>query len=169
MRRALKVALACGCVGIVALTVRPIVAAAPATGGGFQILDFKPGLDDLMNMMVQPRHTKLYLAAKQRNWELAAFQSDELRAAFRRIGQTIPRYRGQQIDEVVAALMAPRLDDIDQAIKARDIRAFSKSFDDLTVACNGCHQAMDHPFLVMKVPDGNGAALYPDQDLRPRR
>src|SRR5690349_918294 len=65
-------------------------AAAPAP---LEVLDFKPGLDDLMTMLVQPRHMKLFFAGNARNWELAAFQMRELRSAFRRTGQTIPKYR----------------------------------------------------------------------------
>jgi hypothetical protein len=44
----------------------PGEAAAPAPaarpGGGLVILDFKPAMDDLMTMLVQPRHIKLYYA-----------------------------------------------------------------------------------------------------------
>jgi hypothetical protein len=39
----------------------PLAAApAPRPGGGLVILDFKPAMDDLMTMLVQPRHIKLY-------------------------------------------------------------------------------------------------------------
>ena len=167
MQRRAWLALACGCLALAGSTLAPMVAAQ--TPGGLQVLDFKPGLDDLMNIMVQPRHIKLLIAIKQGNWALAAFQADELRAAFRRIGQTIPRYRGQQMDAVVGDLITPRLDDIDKAIKARDAVAFGRSYDDLTVACNGCHVALNHPFLVMKTPDIAGLALYPDQDFHPQK
>ncbi len=45
------------------------------------ILDFKPAMDDLMTMLVQPRHLKLYYAGLEKNWTLAGFQLNELRAA----------------------------------------------------------------------------------------
>ena len=77
-----------------------IAQSAPAPGGGLQVLDFKPGFDDLMTMLVQPRHIKLYAAGKQGNWELAGFQLNELRASFRRIGQTLPTYRTYPINSV---------------------------------------------------------------------
>src|SRR5262245_13017959 len=74
-------------------------AAAAGTGatpadkeGPLVILDFKPGLDDLMNMLIQPRHLKLWAAGQQHNWALAAFQLRELRNAFDRIAATIPKY-----------------------------------------------------------------------------
>jgi hypothetical protein len=42
-------------------------AAAPARPG-LVVLDFKPGLDDLMTMLVQPRHIRLYYAGQAKNW-----------------------------------------------------------------------------------------------------
>jgi hypothetical protein len=30
-----------------------------------------------------------------------------------------------------------------------------------------CHEALEHPFLVIKVPDASAAAAFPDQDFRP--
>ena len=58
-----------------------------------------------MTMLVQPRHLKLFFAAREKNWELAAFQVNELRASFRRIGQTVPIYRTQDVNKA-AAIMA---------------------------------------------------------------
>jgi hypothetical protein len=47
--------------------------AAPAAArSGLTILDFRPAMDDLMTMLVQPRHIKLYYAAQAKNWTLAA-------------------------------------------------------------------------------------------------
>jgi hypothetical protein len=45
----------------------PAAGSGCARGAGLQILDFKPAFDDLMTMLVQPRHTKLWLAAQQQN------------------------------------------------------------------------------------------------------
>jgi hypothetical protein len=61
------------------------VAPAPARPG-LVILDFKPAMDDLMTMLVQPRHMKLYYAGQAKNWTLAGFQVNELRGALARSG-----------------------------------------------------------------------------------
>ena len=144
--------------------------AAPAPApGGLQVLDFKPGFDDMMTMMVQPRHLKLFFAAREKNWELAAFQNDELRASFRRIGQTVPVYRTQDVIKAVAVMATPLLDRVDKAIKAKDSALFDKEYSALTAGCNACHTQMEHAFLVMKVPDINSPSLYPDQVLGPTR
>jgi hypothetical protein len=142
-----------------------IAQSAPAPGGGLQVLDFKPGFDDLMTMMVQPRHIKLYVAGQQKNWELAAFELGELRASLRRIGQTIPRYRTYPVDSSVASIFAPKIQAMDAAIKSADSAAFATAYADLTAACNTCHQAMEHPFLVIKVPSPSAAAAFIDQEF----
>jgi hypothetical protein len=139
--------------------------AAPARpGGGLTILEFKPAMDDLMTMLVQPRHIKLYFAGQAKNWTLAAFESNELRAALARIGRTIPTYRTIGVDTAVASIFADKLKAVDTAIKTADVAQFNAAYGELTGACNACHAGMEHPFLVIKVPE---AANYPDQEFRP--
>jgi hypothetical protein len=137
---------------------------AARPGGGLVILDFKPAMDDLMTMLVQPRHIKLYFAGQAKNWTLAAFQLNELRASLARIGRTIPTYRNIGVDTAVASIFADKLKSVDAAIKASDLPQFNAAYADMTAACNACHAGMEHPFLVMKVPDGPN---YPDQEFRP--
>jgi hypothetical protein len=144
--------------------VPPTSAPAARPGGGLVILDFKPAMDDLMTMLVQPRHIKLYYAGREKNWTLAAFQSNELRAALARIGRTIPAYRNIGVDTAVASIFSDRLKAVDAAIKAADPEQFIATYKEMTTACNACHAGMEHPFLVIKVPD---AMNYPDQEFRP--
>jgi hypothetical protein len=139
-------------------------ASAARPGGGLVILDFKPAMDDLMTMLVQPRHIKLYYAGQEKNWKLAAFQSNELRAALARIGRTIPTYRNIGVDTAVASIFSEKLKAVDAAIKAADSTQFDASYRELTAACNECHVGMEHPFLVMKVPQ---SLNYPDQEFHP--
>ena len=40
---------------------------------------------------------------------------------------------------------------------------FNTAFADLTASCNSCHEALNHPYLVMKVPEVTG---YGNQDFR---
>jgi hypothetical protein len=162
-------------VAIVGALSVPIIAAAqnaPAPGAaapaparpGLVILDFKPAMDDLMTMLVQPRHIKLYYAGQAKNWTLAGFQVNELRGALARIGRTIPNYRNINVDTAVASIFADKLKTVDAAVKAADLAQFTAAYGEMTNACNDCHKGMEHPFLVMKVPD---AANYPDQEFRP--
>ena len=142
----------------------PVAAPAPAARPGLVILDFKPAMDDLMTMLVQPRHIKLYFAGQAKNWTLAAFQLNELRQALARIGRTIPNYRNIGVDTAVAAIFSDKAKEVDAAVKAADPAQFTAAYGEMTAACNACHQGMEHSFLVIKVPD---AMNYPDQEFRP--
>jgi hypothetical protein len=167
---------AVGLAGVLALSASVIaIAQSPVPGPettasqaparpGLVILDFKPAMDDLMTMLVQPRHIRLYYAGQAGNWQLAAFQVRELRAALARIGRTIPNYRNISVDTAVASIFADRLAAVDAAIKAGDAAQFTAAYRDMTNACNDCHKGMEHPFLVMKVPE---AGSFPDQEFRP--
>jgi hypothetical protein len=131
---------------------------------GLVILDFKPAMDDLMTMLVQPRHIRLYYAGQAKNWQLAAFQVNELRGALARIGRTIPNYRNINVDTAVAAIFADKLAAVSAAIKAADVAQFMAAYSEMTAACNDCHKGMEHPFLVIKIPEGG---YFPDQEFRP--
>jgi len=130
---------------------------------------FQPGLADLMTMLVQPRHIRLFYAGSDRNWELAAFELRELRSSFRRTGNTIPRYQGTDLNEAVATIIAPRLHDMEVAIAAADVKQFMKVYEELTNACNACHAYLEHPFLVVKSPAVSTQRIYPDQEFKVRR
>ena len=111
---AASLAVAGVAIGYPALGAAP--AAAPPAGGGLQILEFKPAMDDLMTMLIQPRHMKLYYAGQQKNWTLAAFELNELGSALRRIGQTIPKYRNISVDATVGSIFASKIQAMDAAI-----------------------------------------------------
>ena len=131
------------------------------------ILDFKPGFDDLMTMLIQPRHIKLYYAGQEENWILARFQLNELRAAFGRIGDTIPDFGFFPVDDAVEATMTEPFNAVQAAIDAGDQVAFNTAYDGLTEACNACHEAMHFPFLVVQTPAGDAGNPYINQDFSP--
>jgi hypothetical protein len=126
---------------------------------------FRPGLDDLMTLLIQPRHNKLYWAGSKKNWELAASEARDLRRAFSRISQYMPRYLDIDVGEAVRSIMDPMLESMDAAITAGDPKRFAKAYDALTGACNACHAYMEHSYLVIKVPSSSASSMYPDQDF----
>jgi hypothetical protein len=130
---------------------------------------FQPGMDDLMTMLVQPRHIKLFYAGKENNWEAAAYEARDLRMAFARIAQTIPSYQGLPVSDSVKAIIAPSLDKVDTVIAKADPIGFAASYKEITAACNACHAYMEHPFIVIEAPDATQKRAYPDQTFTPRR
>jgi hypothetical protein len=132
----------------------------------YKDLGFTPGFDDMMTMLVQPRHIRLYYAGTAKNWEMAAAENRDLRASFDRLIQAIPNYLGNDVKSSVSTFIKPKMDAMDAAIAAADEQKFSGAYKDLTTACNACHTYMEHPFLVIKVPDGTADAAHPDQDFK---
>ena len=157
---AVFVALSLGTAGL-AVAQEPSPATVPAP----KAEDFRPGFDDLMTMLVQPRHLKLHYAAAQLNWELAAAESRNLRQSFDRISQALPRYLGIDVATAVSAMMVPQLQNVDAAIAAADPARFRAAYDGLTKACNACHVYMERPYITVKVPDDAAPSAYPGQDF----
>ena len=105
-----------------------------------------PQLGDIMNT-AQSRHIKLWLAGKAANWELATFELVRLKAS---LVEAAVLYSGIPVSNVTT--LANPLGDVAGAIEAKDGRGFAKAYGELTAACNGCHQSMARPFLVIRAP-----------------
>ena len=125
------------------------------------------GMDDLMTMLVQPRHVRLYYAGKAQNWELAAAEARNLRNSLTHIAAGIPTYLGNDVNQAVTGFLTPSLSAVDTAIAMADAAAFTKAYGQVTDGCNACHTYMERPFLVIKAPGGDADTAHPDQDYRP--
>ena len=128
---------------------------------------FNPQMGALMSMIIQPRHAKLGLAAKDENWPLAGYALKELRQGFLVISRAVPRWKGLPVPDLFDAAMTQPIALLDFAIKANEPRQFGEAYGKLTAGCNACHATTDHPFVVIKVPDS--AAAFPNQNFQPKR
>lgn len=153
-------------VGFLALTAVGVAAeehGAPgsvAQAGGSSV--YVPTVNDLMNGFIQPRHIKLWLAGKSRNWALAGYERHNIGGAFRRMAKAIPAYHGASTSALIAAFVTPQLAELDTAIKARNETSFVQAYQGLTAGCNGCHQATRQDMVKIMVPDTDP---FPDQDF----
>jgi hypothetical protein len=145
------------------ITLAPLAASGQASAPQ---PDYHPSLGDLMTMAVQPRHTKLGLGGRARNWPYAAYEASELRNAFARIARTVPTYRNAAMADMVAANIKDPLDQLDAAVKARNGPAFDRAYAKVTDACNACHRSLEHPFVVIREP---AASAFPDQTFAPQK
>src|SRR5215475_6106295 len=68
---------------------------------------YRPGLGDLMTMTVQPRHIKLALAGRQKNWTYAAYELHELEEAFDRVTRVWPQWRSVPITDMMTSVKEP--------------------------------------------------------------
>jgi hypothetical protein len=119
-----------------------------------------------MTMAVQPRHLKLGIAGKERNWAYAKYELSELRNAFARVARTIPVYRNADLTALMNGLTTEPVKEVDEAIDAADAVKFKAAYAKLTNTCNACHLSQEHPMVVIRVPD---AKAFPDQDFRVAR
>lgn len=109
---------------------------------------YKPGLGEFMSSM-QIHHAKLWFAGKNQNWELADFEMKEINEAL----ADIPVYCEDRPEIKKIGILTPAIDSVVQSILARNSGSFERHFQSLTQACNECHQATEHGFNVIKVPD----------------
>jgi hypothetical protein len=126
---------------------------------------FNPGVGELMNLIVQPRHTKLWFAGHEANWVLAEYEIKELRSALANVAKSRPIFRERSVAENVETFMGGAFRAVDDAIRDRDATKFAAAYATVNAGCNACHTAMNQPQVVIKVPE---QASYPDQDFRPR-
>ncbi|HUC51787.1 MAG TPA: hypothetical protein VMA30_20570 [Xanthobacteraceae bacterium] len=122
-------------------------------------------MGDMMNTLVQPRHAKLGLAGHAGNWRLAAYALAEIREAFAGIVKAQPKFHGYPVADLADAALKQPLAAVDDAIKAEDPKKFAAAYARLTQGCNACHASLDHPFVVIKVPD---ASAFPNQEFNAR-
>lgn len=119
--------------------------------GGLRLAD--------MMQAVQWRHVKLWFAAKNANWDLATFQSRQIKA---RLEEAAALYQNLPVTELTT--MGKPLDAVSAAIAAKDGRAFAKAYADLTAGCNSCHRAVKLDFVAIRTPAANP---FDDQDFAP--
>jgi hypothetical protein len=105
-----------------------------------------PRLGDIMNA-VQTRHIKLWFAGKALNWELAAYELQQLKAG---LLQAAVMYPGIPVTNVTT--MSNPVQAVADAIAAKDIRRFSKAAGELTAGCNSCHRSMGRGFIAVRAP-----------------
>jgi len=156
-------------VGIAAIGLRPLATSAEPAPTDVRPADqppqpFNPQMSALMNMIIQPRHAKLGLAAQAENWSLAGYYFKELKAGFGVVSRAIPRWKGLPVPDLIEASVDPTFPVLDFAIKAGEPRQFTESYAKLTQACNNCHATLDHAFVVIKAPD---ASSWSNQDFKP--
>jgi hypothetical protein len=156
------------CAGLVSAAALFAVAASPVRAQSPAPADvsavYRPGLGDLMTMTVQPRHIKLALAGRQKNWTYAAYELHELQEAFDRAAKAWPQWQSVPIADLMAAATKEPIASLARAIKDGAGDRFMAAYEHLTDACNACHQAANRAMVVIRVPD---ASSFPDQGFEP--
>lgn len=86
---------------------------------------YRPPLGDIMGK-IQLRHIKLWFAGNARNWELATYEVDEIKASLEKAADL---YRGIPVELVTNT--ADAIHAIAAAIEAKDSAGFAKGYSEL--------------------------------------
>jgi hypothetical protein len=145
----------CGFVAVVA------VALLGFTAGCGKSEPYVPGLGEIMSLQ-QMRHAKLWLAGDARNWELAAYELDELREGFDDVVRFHPTHKDSPVapKDAIPRMVTEPIASLRAVVDKKDAGAFTEAYDALTSACNNCHRATNFGFNIVQRP---GANPYPNQ------
>ncbi|MGB8328597.1 MAG: hypothetical protein WCE62_00610 [Polyangiales bacterium] len=127
---------------------------------------YTPGLGEIMTLQ-QMRHSKLWFAGQASNWDLAAYELKELREGFDDVVKFHPTHEDAPVPlaQLVPNMMDAPIEELDEVIAAKEPRLFDAAFEELTKACNSCHEATNFGFNVVERPSHNP---YSNQVFRPQ-
>jgi len=128
---------------------------------------YVPGLGEIMSFQ-QMRHTKLWLAGRAGNWDLAAYEVDELGEGFDDVLKLHPADKDLPVapKDAIPRMVTQPIADLHAAVDKHDATAFAQAYDALTTACNNCHAATNHGFNRVQRPATNP---YPNQVFEPAK
>lgn len=116
---------------------------------------YTPGLGEIMAQTAN-RHSKLWFAAKADNWELAAYELDELQEGFADAAHFHPSHKTvTDLPKLLNSTLQAPLAALEQAIKQQNQQSFIQSYNRLTEGCNNCHVASGFAFNIVKQPTSN--------------
>jgi len=142
------------------LCVALVLLGGSASIGLAQSDKYRPRLSDIMGT-AQRQHLKLWLAAKTQNWDLAAYEAQELKTS---LAEAALLYDGLPVSNVTTLL--PPLQSILDATSAKNARNFANGMRELTDGCNACHRSMGRAFIVVQVPTGQ-QTIFGNQRFAP--
>ena len=104
-----------------------------------QLVDIQPGLGTVM-IEYNVRMNNLWFAAQRSNWDMVHYQIFEMKE-IQETGEATRPGRASSLRAFESTFLEP----IDQAAQAKDLTAFTKSYDSAVAGCNGCHAASSSP------------------------
>lgn len=109
---------------------------------------YNPGFGDFMNS-IQVHHAKLWFAGINQNWELADFEIHEIEEGL----NDIKEYHADRSETRSIDMIDKPLANVSNAIQKKNESDFKSNYTILTNTCNSCHQATQHGFIQITVPE----------------
>lgn len=99
----------------------------------------------------------LWFAAQAKNWPLAQFYANETKVRLRWAIRITPVRKistgNVELTPIATALETTQLAAIEKSLKEKDGTGFVASYTAMMHGCQGCHEAMEKPFLQLQIPD----------------
>ena len=111
-------------------------------------------------------HNKLWFAGQARNWPLAAYELGEIKEVMSDVQDHIPTFKNLPLADMLDAVITKEIAALEKAIDAKDFKTFAVGYDQLTAACNACHQGTENGFIVINRPT---RPAFTNQDYTPRK
>jgi hypothetical protein len=108
--------------------------------------ELAPGLGEYMTT-IQLHAGKLWFAAKASNWDLAAYELDELKETMEAAKALNAEKNGVKISNVLDSVLQTQVAQLAESIKRKSPGEFQKSYDETLSACNGCHTEAGYKFI----------------------
>jgi hypothetical protein len=128
-----------------------IAASALSTNAQTAKEPYEPGLGEFMTA-TQLRHAKLWFAGKNSNWDLAAYEIDEIKEGLQDAAKLHPTFDNVPVAEMIKSIIDPRIERLEKAVEAKNSAQFVAAFDELTGGCNSCHAGAGKPFIRIQRP-----------------
>src|SRR6201989_3281942 len=80
---------------------------------------YKPGLGEFMTA-TQLRHAKLWFAGKNSNWDLAAYEIDEIKEGLEDAARLHPTFDNVPVAEMIKSIIDPRIERLEKAVEAKN-------------------------------------------------
>jgi hypothetical protein len=115
------------------------------------------GVGNLM-LEIQLHFAKLYYAAEARNWDLAAYERNQLEECVEKVAVLRPVENDVKLEEIIGNMKKTSLITLKDAIDVKERGLFRDSYRDTMNTCNACHQATGRPFIAIVVPTNSPVA-----------
>jgi hypothetical protein len=115
---------------------------------------YHPELGEQM-LGIQIRHARLWFAGEAQNWNLAAFELQELKEAFDAVVEQNPDhaiFQPQRLADILPAMTKGPITALRDSIDHSSKPEFEKAFDSLSAGCTGCHHVAGNDFLMIQRP-----------------
>jgi hypothetical protein len=105
-----------------------------------------------------------WFAAQKTNWPLAQFNWEETRSHLHWAVRIIPMRKdpsGKEVhlEEILASIEKTSLQDVGDAIQAKDGGKFTLAYQQMLESCYACHLASSKPYLRLHIPEHPAAPI----------